>query len=111
RPGPGRVRTGRRLFRLGGPLRRRGLKNDMAAVVAGAWTNIDHVIGSSNRLFVVLDDDNRVAEIAEARQRGEELAIVALMEADRRLIEDVQDTRQVRANLRRQSDALAFAAG
>ena len=41
---------------------------------------------------------------------AEQLAVVALVQADRRLVEHVQHAGQVRADLRREPDALAFAA-
>src|SRR3989442_1073970 len=39
------------------------LEDDVAAMLAGPRPEIDHVIGRSNRLLVVLDDDDGVAEI------------------------------------------------
>ena len=41
---------------------------------------------------------------------AEQLPVVALVQADRRLVEDVEHAGQVRADLRRQPDALPFAA-
>ena len=43
-------------------------------------------------------------------QRAEQRAVVALVQADRRLVEHVEHAGQVRADLRRQPDALPFAA-
>ena len=68
------------------------------------------VVGRPDRLLVVLDDDDGVAEIAQPRQRRQQLAVVALMQADRRLVEHVEHAGQVRADLRREPDALPFAA-
>ena len=48
---------------------RRALEDDVAAMLAGAGPEIDHVVGRADRLLVVLDDDDRVAEVAQARQR------------------------------------------
>ena len=47
----------------------------------------------------------------ELRERVEQDAVVARMQADGRLVEDVADAAQVRAELRREPDALRFAAG
>ena len=41
----------------------------------------------------------------------EQLAVVALVQADGRLVEDVDDAGQLRADLRGEADALALAAG
>ena len=81
-----------------------------AAVHAGARTQIDDVIGLADRILVVLDHDDRVAEIAQIDQRVEQALIVALMQADRGLIENVHDADQTRADLARESNALRLAA-
>ena len=84
--------------------------DDAPAVHAGARPHVDDVIGGADRLLVVLDDEDGVAEIAEAPQRLEEARVVALVEADRRLVEDVEDADERRADLRRQANALRLAA-
>ena len=87
------------------------LEDHVPAVLARARTEVDDVVGRANRLLVVLDDDDGVAEIAQARERRQQLAVVALMQADRRLVEHVQHAGEVRADLRGEPDALPFAAG
>ena len=57
---------------------------------------VDDVVGGADRLLVVLDDDDGVAEIAQPRQRRQQLAVVALVQADRRLVEHVEHAGQVR---------------
>ena len=44
-------------------------------------------------------------------ERRDQLRVVLLVEADRRLVEDVQDAHQARPDLRREPDALRLAAG
>src|SRR3546814_6937985 len=83
----------------------------MAAMHAGAGTKIDEMVGGSNRLLIVLDDDHRVAEVARANQGLEQTTVVAVMQPDRGLVENVKDAGEPRADLRRESDALALAAG
>ena len=85
--------------------------DDFAAVLARARTEIDDVVRGAHRLLVVLDDDHGVAEIAQLLERGEQPRVVALMQADRRLVEDVEHADQPRADLRRQTNALRLAAG
>ena len=41
----------------------------------------------------------------------QQLAVIAMMQADGRLVEHVEHAAQLRADLRGQADALAFAAG
>src|SRR5205085_12403302 len=69
------------------------------------------MIGGAHRLLVVLDDDDGVAEVAQAAKRGEEPRVVALVQTDGRLVENVEHADEARADLRRQPDALRFAAG
>ena len=47
-------------------LARRALRDDLAAVLARAGPHVDDVVGGADRLLVVLDDDHRVAEVAQA---------------------------------------------
>ena len=81
-----------------------------AAVDAGARADVDHVVGLADRLLVVLDDDHGVAGVAQVLQRGQQPAVVALVQADRRLVQHVEHAGQPAADLARQPDALALAA-
>ena len=58
-----------RLVRLARELVGRAAEDDLSAEVPGAGPEVDHVIGRADRLFVVLDDEHGVAEIAQAAQR------------------------------------------
>src|SRR5690606_41038127 len=60
---------------------------------------------------VVLDDDHRVAEVAQVNQRVQQPLVIALVQTDRRLVEDVHDADEPRADLAREPDALRLAAG
>ena len=84
--------------------------DDVAAVLAGAGPEVDEVVGDEHRLLVVLDDEDGVAEVAQALERPDELGVVALVQADRRLVEHVEHADERRADLRRQPDALRLAA-
>ena len=95
-----------RLDQLGG----RALEDHVPAVLAGARAEIDDVVGRADRLLVVLDDDTVLPRSRSRASVAEQRAVVALMQADRRLVEHVEHAGQVRADLRRQPDALAFAA-
>ena len=77
----------------------RALGDDVAAVDASARTDVDDVVGGEDRVFVVLDDDDGVAEVAQAAQRLEQPRVVALVEANRRLVEDVEHAGEARADL------------
>ena len=89
----------------------RARDDDLAAVLARAGTDVDDVIGDPDRLLVVLDDDHRVAQVAQPHEGLDQALVVALVQADRRLVEDVQHADQPAADLRGEADALRLAAG
>ena len=59
----------------------------------------------------MLHDDEGVAQIAQTAERFEQLVVVALVQADARLVKDIQHAHQRRADLRGQTDALRLSAG
>ena len=81
-----------------------------AAVRAGSGPEVHDIVGLPDRILVVLDDDDGIAEIAQVDQRVEQALIVALMQADGGLVQDVHDADQPRADLAREADALRLAA-
>jgi hypothetical protein len=74
-------------------------------------SKIENKIGVADGLFIVLDDEHRVAQVAKFFESLNEAVVVALMQADGGLVEDVEDAAQARADLRGEADALALAAG
>ena len=88
----------------------RARRDDVPAVLARAGAEVDEVVGGAHHRLVVLDDEHGVAEVAEARERADEALVVDGVEADRRLVADVEHAHQRRADLRRQPDALPLAA-
>ena len=58
----------------------------------------------------MLHHDDAVPLVPQLLQRSDELAVVPLMQADGRLIQDIQHVDQLRADLRRQPDPLPLAA-
>ena len=69
------------------------------------------MVGGPHRVFVVLDDDDRVAQVAQLGERVEQALVVARVEADRGFVEDVEHADQAAADLAGEADALRFAAG
>ena len=67
-----------------------------------AWSRpkVDDAVGFPDRLFVVFDDDDRIAHIAQVLQGIDQLFIVARMQADRGFIQNIGDADQAAANLR-----------
>ena len=89
----------------------RPLSDDFAAFDAGAGAEVDEVVGRAHRVLIVLDDDDRVSLMCEPLQGREQPVVVARVQADRRLVEDVEHAHQPRADLAGQPDALCLAAG
>ena len=69
---------------------RRALGDNAAAMDAGTGAHIHHIIGLEDGLLVMLHHDHRVAEIAKRFQGFQQPRIVALMQADGGLIENVK---------------------
>ena len=86
-------------------------RDDVAAVDAGAGADVEHVVGGADGVLVVLDHDHGVAEVAQALQGFEQARVVALVQADRGLVEHVEHAGEAGADLRGEANALALAAG
>ena len=80
------------------------------AVLPGAGAHVDEVVGGAHHLLVVLDDEDGVAEVAQVLERPDQAVVVALVEADRGLVEDVEDADELRADLGREPEPLRLAA-
>ena len=107
----GEVRAGEAALRRRRARRACPSKTHLAAEVPGAGAEVDDVIGGADRLLVVLDDEHGVAEIAQAAERRDEALVVALVQADARLVEHVHHAGELAAELAREPDALRLAAG
>ena len=59
----------------------------------------------------MLHHHHGVALVPQCLEGGYELAVVPLVQADGRLVQDIEHVHQLGANLGGQADALAFAAG
>ena len=109
--GAGEIAAGERL----------GAGHDLSAGVPWATTwppslpapgpRSSDIVGVADGVFIVLDDEDGVAEIAQLFEGLDEALVVALMQADGGLVEDVEHAAEARADLRGETDALAFAAG
>ncbi|HMC53694.1 MAG TPA: hypothetical protein VKH19_00865 [Gemmatimonadaceae bacterium] len=89
---------------------RRG-EHHLAAALAAAGAELDHVIGRPDRLQIVLDDQHGVAAVAQTREQPQQPRHVARVEADRRLVQHVQRVHELRAQRVREADALRLATG
>ena len=71
-------------------LGRRPLGDDFAAMHPGPRPHVDQVIGLQDRLFVMLHHQHGVADVAQPLERAEQAGVVALVQADGRLVQDVE---------------------
>ena len=65
--------------------------DDVPAVLTGARADVDDPVGGGDRVLVVLDDDEGVAQVAQAGERLDQAVVVPLVQPDARLVEDVED--------------------
>src|SRR5258708_4159968 len=87
------------------------MRDQVAAGVASARAEVDDEIGAADGVFIVLDDQNGIAEVAKMLERTEKAGIVAGVEADARLVKNVENAAKARTNLRGKANALRLAAG
>ncbi len=64
---------------------------EVAALVAAFRPELDDMVGGSNDVGVVLDDDDGVASVEEGAEGGEEFLDVVEVEAGGGLVEDEED--------------------
>ncbi len=88
----------------------RSLGDEPSAVGTGTGTEINDVLGATDRVLIVLDHNDGVTLRFEFMQRVEQHQVVARMQADGRFVENVTDPAQVGAELRRETDALRLTA-
>ena len=91
-------------------LRRRPLGDDLAAFTPAPGPKST----SQSAARIVSSSCSTTMTVLPSRgaaQGGDQPVVVALVQADRRLVEDVEHADQLRADLRRQPDALGLAAG
>ena len=68
--------------------------NDLAAIFACARPEIDYMVGRPHHFRIVLDDENRVSEVAQLFENANEPPGVARVQADGRLVQHVTRAHQ-----------------
>ena len=87
------------------------LGDEIATGIARAWTEIDNKIGATDRVFIVLNDENGIAKITEAFERTQKALIVTRVQADAGFVKNVENAAKTRSNLRGKSNTLGFSSG
>src|SRR5581483_9095084 len=88
---------------------RRTAVEDFPSMLAGERPDVDDPVGVTDHIELVLDDEERIARRLQLVERGEESLRVRRMQSRRRLVEHVDDAEQIRADLRREAEALQLA--
>ena len=91
-------------------LLRRAFGHNTSTVHPSAWPHVDHVVGHADGVFVMLDHNDGIAQVAQMFQRIQQAIIVALMQANGRFIQHVHNAGQAGTNLRGQTNPLGFTA-
>lgn len=86
-------------------------RGDFAAALSGAGSHVNQIVGSADGVFVMLDDNYGVADVAQAGKGGKQAVVVSLMQTYRRFVKNIEHAGQSGADLGSQTDALGFAAG
>ena len=89
----------------------RAAGHDLAAVHARARADVHDVVRLAHGVLIVLDDDDGVADVAQVLEGPQQAVVVALVQADGGLVQDVEHAHERGADLRGQADALGLAAG
>src|SRR5438876_5216791 len=95
-----------------GDLLRSAPGDDAATLLAAFGTEVDHAVRGRDDVQVVLDDDDGIAPVHEALQRGDELCDVRHVQPRRGLVEHEDGPPEGgRGELGGQLDPLCFATG
>ena len=89
---------------------RRAVRDDLTAFEPGPRPQIDQPVSLSQRILIVLDDKQGVAEVRQLTQGFQQALVVTLMESDGGFIEHVHDPSEPTSDLRCEPDALGLSA-
>ena len=86
------------------------LREPIGLALAGARPDVDDVVGVANRVFIVLNDHQRVAFVAQTFECTQQNLIVPRVQSNGRLVKHVTHALQVASQLGRQANPLGLAA-
>ena len=89
-------------------IRRRSLEHYFPTLAPSLGTYVHDIIGCQHHVFVVLDHDDRVAQVTKFFQGMYQPLIVSLVETYAWLVKDIKHIHQLAAYLRGQPNALAL---
>ena len=91
-------------------VRERSGRDNQAAPDTRARAEVENKVGAPHGFLVMLDHDEGIAARFQYGQCGKQHFVVARVQADGRLVQHIKHPAQVRAELRREADALGLAA-
>ena len=77
---------------------------------AGTRAHVYTEIGCTDHVFVMLNHQHAVANVAQMFEGVDQAVVVALVQADAGFVQHIHHASQTRANLRGQADALRLSA-
>ena len=89
-------------------IRHRSIETNLSAVLACARADIHKPVGIEHGLRVMLHDHDRISLVTQFLKRIDKFPVVTLVQADARLIQNIEDIDQFRTDLGGQTDSLAF---
>src|SRR5690606_3586122 len=96
---------------VGGDLLWGACRNDCPAAISSFGTEIDDPVGGLDDIEIVLDDDDRVAFVAQSLQDAEQLLDIVEVKAGRWLVQNVKGAPgRALGELLRELHTLRFAA-
>ena len=84
------------------------MKHNLATLTASFWSDVYDPVGCSHHVFVVFYDDNGVPDIAKFLQGVYQSLVVSLMQADGRLVKNIEHVHKLASYLGREANALAL---
>ena len=86
------------------------LGDNASSVDTGSRPDVNQVVGLPDCLFVVLDDQDGIAQVAQVFQGFKEPDVIALVKPDAGFVEYVKDSCQAGSDLGGKPDPLRFTA-
>ena len=85
-------------------------KDNLTTLATGLWAEVNEIVGCKHYIAVMLHHNDGVAYVAQALERVNKPVVVTWMEADTRLIKDVEHIDKLRTHLGRKTYALSLTA-
>src|SRR5260370_30361594 len=82
----------------------------VTAIPSGSGIKVDDEIGATHRILVMFDYHQSISFFFESVERFQQSEVIPGMQTDRRFIQDVEHTAEIRSELGSQPDPLRLAA-